>query len=196
MFFKNSRYRQQPFAVTIDAKGRRFKSLTLRAAPETDGTFLHTIEQGDRLDHLAYKYYKAPRKWWRIVDGNTEFFSPLDLLGAGVTKCVSISLGHDDESGEPPWSVLAGKFSALIGIVSYQFEEKVLLREYTLTVAGEEIPVADQSYLRAVIIDYNSLTITIDALTTAINASGFVAGTPENRGRIGRQIIIPPDAPA
>ncbi|MBU4261461.1 MAG: hypothetical protein KKC76_06210 [Proteobacteria bacterium] len=196
MFYKNSRYRKQPFTVTIDAKARRFKSVTLRATPETDGAFQHTIEQGDRLDHLAYKYYKAPRKWWRIVDGNTEFFSPLDLLGAGVTKCVRISLGHDDEAGEPPWSVLAGKLSALVGVASYQFEEKVLLDEDTVTVAGEEIPVADQSYLRAVIIDYNSLTITIDALTAAINAAGFIAGTPENRGRIGRKIIIPPDAPA
>jgi len=196
MFYKNSRYRKQPFAVTIDAKGRRFKSVTLRATPETEGTFLHTIEEGDRLDHLAYKYYKAPRKWWRIVDGNTEFFSPLDLLGASVLKCVRISLGHDDEAGEPLWSVLAGKLSALVGIASYQFEEKVLLNEYTVNVAGEEIPVADQSYARAVIIDYNSLTITEQELTAAINSSGFIAGKPENRGRIGRKIIIPPNAPA
>jgi len=196
MFSKNSRYRKQPFAVTIDPRGRRLKSVTLRATPETGGTFLHTITEGDRLDHLAYKYYKAPKKWWRIVDANQEFFSPLDLLGAGVLKCGRIPLGHDDETGEPPWSVLAKKLAALVGVVAYRFEDNVRLTEDTQTVAGESIPVAGQSYERAVIIDYNSLTISEEELTAAISSSGFIAGTPENRGRIGRQIIIPPDGPA
>ncbi len=196
MFFKNSRYRKQPFAVTIDARGRRFKSVTLRATPDTDGTFQHTIEEGDRLDHLAYSYYKAPKKWWRIIDANPEFFSPLDLLGSGVLKCVRIALGHDAEAGEPPWSVLAKKLTALVGVASYRFDDNVLLTEDTLTVAGETIAVAGQSYQRAVIIDYNRLTISEAELTAAINAAGFIAGTPENSGRIGRKIIIPPDAPA
>ncbi len=196
MFSKNSRYRKQPFAVTIDPRGRRLKSVTLRATPETGGTFLHTIAEGDRLDHLAYKYYKAPKKWWRIIDANQEFCSPLDLLGAGVLKCGRIPLGHDDETGEPPWSVLAGKLAILVGVVTYRFEDNVQLTEDTQTVAGESIPVAGQSYERAVIIEYNSLTISEEMLTAAISSSGFIAGTPENRGRIGKQIIIPPDGPA
>ncbi|RJX31908.1 MAG: hypothetical protein C4531_06865 [Desulfurivibrio sp.] len=196
MFFKNSRYRKQPFAVTVDARGRRFKSVTLRPTPATAGTFFHTIEEGERLDHLAYRYYKAPRKWWRITDANPEFFSPLDLLGDGVLQCVRIPLTHNEEAGEPPWSVLAGKLSALVGVESYLFEENVLLSEDTRTVAGEAIPVASQSYERAVLIDYNSLTISATELTAAISSSGFGAGAPQHRGRIGRPIIIPPDSPA
>lgn len=196
MFFKNSRYRKLPFAVTVDAKGRRFKTVTLRITPETSGTFQHTIEEGARLDHLAYRYYKAPKKWWRILDANPEFFSPLDLLGSSVMKTVRIPLDHDDASGEAPWSVLSDKLAALAGVASYLFEEEVLLNEYTVIVADEEIPVAEESYLRAVIIDYNSSTIAVDQLAVAVNTAGFVAGTPENQGRIGRTITIPPDAPA
>jgi hypothetical protein len=196
MFFKNSRYRKQPFAVTIDARGRRFKSVSLRATPETDGTFLHTIEEGDRLDHLGYRYYKAPRKWWRIADANGEFSSPIDLLGSGVLRSVRIPLEHDDEAGEPPWSVLAAHLTDLVGVSAYRFEDTVLLTEDSKNVAGESIPVASESYERAVIIDYNSLNITEEDLTSAITSSGFSAGRAENRGRIGRKIIIPPDAPA
>jgi hypothetical protein len=196
MFFKNSRYRKQPFAVTIDAKGRRLKSVTLRAAPETSGTFLHTIEEGDRLDHLAYKYYKAPKKWWRIIDANPEFSSPLDLLGSGVMRCVRIPLAHDDEADEPPWSQLAAGLAALIGVDAYRFAETVLLNEDSLNVAGETIPVATESYERSVIVSYNSINITEGELAAAVNATGFTAGRPENIGRIGRQIIIAPDGPA
>ncbi|MCK9296410.1 MAG: hypothetical protein M0P70_15170 [Desulfobulbaceae bacterium] len=196
MFFKNSRYRKQPFAVTIDPKGRRLKSVTLRATPATEGTFLHTIAEGDRLDHLAYKYYKAPKKWWRIIDANPEFSSPLDLLGSGVMRCVRLALAHDDEAGEPPWSRLAASLAALVGVDSYRFAETVLLTEDSIHAAGETIPVATQSYARSVTISYNSMNITESELAAAVNAAGFTAGRPENIGRIGRQIIIAPDGPA
>lgn len=196
MFFKNSRYRKQPFTVTMDARGRRFKSVTLRPTPDTAGTFQHTIEEGERLDHLAYKYYKAPRKWWRIMDANQEFFSPLDLLGDGVLQCVRIPLTHDEEAGDPPWSVLAAILAGLVGVAASRFEENVLLSEDIRTVASETIPVASQSYDRAVLIDYNSRTISVTELTAAISSSGFGAGAPQHRGRIGRPITIPPDSPA
>lgn len=196
MFFKNSRYRKQPVAITIDARGRRFKSVTLRNTPEAGGTFLHTLKEGDRPDHLAYRYYKAPRKWWRIADADADFFSPLDLFGSGVIKKVRIPLTLDDEEGETPWSRLSAGLALLVGVDSYWFEEIVLLAEDTRTVAGEVIPVAIESYERSVIINYNSLNIKEADLTAVINASGFIAGQAENIGRIGRQIIIPPDAPA
>ena len=56
-------------------------SKTLRLLPQVSGTFRHTVEDVDRLDHLAYKYYQQPRKWWRISDANPEFLSPQALLG-------------------------------------------------------------------------------------------------------------------
>lgn len=75
-----------PDTVTTDAGGRSLESRTLRLLPEVSGDFLHTVEEGDRLDHLAYKYYKQPRKWWRICDANAEFMSPQALLGKGLME--------------------------------------------------------------------------------------------------------------
>ena len=79
MFSRISRYRKLPDIVTTDSHGRTLPSKTLRLLPQVAGTFRHTVEDVDRLDHLAYKYYQQPRKWWRIVDANPEFMSPQAL---------------------------------------------------------------------------------------------------------------------
>ena len=76
MFSDLSRYRTLPDIVTTDAEGRTLASKTLRPLPEAPGTFRHTVEDVDRLDHLAYKYYRQPTKWWRMSDANPEFLSP------------------------------------------------------------------------------------------------------------------------
>ena len=64
MFSKISRYRKLPDTVSSDARGRSLQSKTLRLLPEVSGEFRHTVEEVDRLDHLAYKYYRQSRKWW------------------------------------------------------------------------------------------------------------------------------------
>ncbi len=84
MFSRISRYRTFPDIVTTDAEGRTLVSKTLRPASQAPGTFRHTVEEADRLDHLAYKYYQQPRKWWRISDANPEFLSPLGFAGEGT----------------------------------------------------------------------------------------------------------------
>ena len=81
MFSKISRYRTLPDVVTTDARGRTVSSKALRPLPTVSGTFLHTVEGVDRLEHLAFKYYQQPRNWWRICDANPEFMSPQGLLG-------------------------------------------------------------------------------------------------------------------
>ena len=81
MFSRISRYHTLPDIVTTDAEGRTFASKTLRPLPQVSGTFRHTVEDADRLDQLAYKYYREPRKWWRMSDANPEFLSPQALLG-------------------------------------------------------------------------------------------------------------------
>jgi hypothetical protein len=196
MFFKNSHYRKQPFTVTPDAQG--FKSVFLRPTPVTDRDFLCTIEDRDCLDHLAYKYYKAPQKWGRIADANVDanFFSPIDLLGTGVLKSVRIPLELNAGEKEPPWSRLTARLSALAGVDSFRFAENMLLGEAAQSTAGESIPVATQSYERSVLVNYNSLTITVNELASAVSAAGFIAGRTESIGRTGRRIIIPPDGPA
>ncbi len=92
MFSKNSRYRKVPDVVTTDSKGRKLKSRNFRLLPEVSGDFFHTVEEIDRLDHLAYKYYKQSRKWWRICDANPEFMSSQALLGKEAIVTVRFPL--------------------------------------------------------------------------------------------------------
>lgn len=60
MFSKISRYRKLPDVVAVDAQGRRLESKGLRLLPELTGTFLHTVEAGDRLDHSPTSITSSP----------------------------------------------------------------------------------------------------------------------------------------
>lgn len=32
----------------------------------------HTVTQGERLDHIAFRYLADPEQFWRVADANTE----------------------------------------------------------------------------------------------------------------------------
>ena len=190
MFSKISRYRKLPDEVTTDARGRSLQSKTLRLLPEAPGDFLHTVEQVDRLDHLAYKYYKQPRKWWRICDANSAFMSPQALLGAEPIVSDRFPLAWDDEAGQPPWAELLSKLSTTVGVEALQVvEEEVELVGQEKEGATVLVP----RYERAIIVTYNRMNVGAATLADLMVAAGFQVGQPENIGRIGKQIIIPPN---
>jgi len=116
MFFKNSRYYKLLDIVTTDGRERRVKSKAFRPAAEVGGVFRHTLEEPDRLDHLAYKYYRKPRKWWRICDANPEFMSPLALLGQEplITEHFPVST----EKPVAPWPALLRALRETVGVES------------------------------------------------------------------------------
>ena len=80
MYLPGSRYRNLPQSSPIDANGQRLLGNNLRVSPPTDGTFLHAVQDRDRFDLLALKYYNDASKWWQICDANPEFSFPNDLL--------------------------------------------------------------------------------------------------------------------
>lgn len=41
--------------------------------------YTHTYVTGERLDQLAYKYYKRPGLWWLIMDHNPEIKNPFSI---------------------------------------------------------------------------------------------------------------------
>lgn len=114
MFSKISRYRDVSDTVSLDAKGRVLASKGLRISPEVAGRLEHTIEQGDRLDQLAYKFYKQPRDWWRIADANPGFMSAEALLGNEPETRVEIPLTW--EGSLPPWSALLQTLARTLGV--------------------------------------------------------------------------------
>jgi hypothetical protein len=82
MIFKGSRYEKTGAYQVTDADGRAFTALRIRFIPPTPAGFLHTFKTGERLDILAYNFYRNPEKFWLIADANTEM-DPDDLLEPG-----------------------------------------------------------------------------------------------------------------
>lgn len=114
MFSRISRYRLLPDEATPDARGFTVAWKSLRLVPPTPGTFLHTVEEADRLDHLGVRYYTQPRDWWRIADANPGQLSPWALLGKEPRATVRIPvawLGYD-----APWAALLATLREVPGV--------------------------------------------------------------------------------
>jgi nucleoid-associated protein YgaU len=87
MIFKGSRYESTGTYQATDADGRVVVALVPRAIPPTPAGYYHTFVEGDRLDLLAYKFYRNPEKWWRIADAN-DAVDPDDLATPGRTVLI------------------------------------------------------------------------------------------------------------
>jgi len=179
MFSKISRYRKLPDDVTIDADGFSFQSKSLRLIPFVDGSFQHTVEEVDRLDHLGYKYYKQPRKWWRICDANPDFPSPQALLGK--EPIVHGEFPVEFDVSDPPYAVILAAVRNLVGV------ENALLGEND---AGIMVLFNSMTTSAATI----AATITASAVAEGIAAEDVTVSEMRNIGRVGKKIIIPPDS--
>lgn len=173
MFSKSSRYKKIKDIVTTDARGGALESKCLRLLPGVSGTFLHTIEENDCLDHLAFKYYKQSKKWWQICDANPEFMSPLALLGKEpiIISLFPVSFTTDDN---PPWYKIIKRLSQIPGVQDAFFEEAI-----------QEVKIVK--------VIYNRLNISAADLKKAIEDEDnrFNVGEVENIGRVGKKILIP-----
>lgn len=79
MIFKGSRYESTPIVDVIDASGRAVAAIGIRFTPPTTAGYVHTVTDSDRLDLLAYHYYRNPEKFWLIGDANSEL-DPHELV--------------------------------------------------------------------------------------------------------------------
>lgn len=84
MIFKGSRYEKlAPLAVTVTTPdGRQHAALPIRFPPDTPAGYQHVTVAGDRLDLLAYHYYRDPQRFWLIADANPAM-DPEELLTEG-----------------------------------------------------------------------------------------------------------------
>lgn len=193
MFAKISRYRKLKDIAVADADGRTLESKEFRLPPDVSGTFLHSIEEKDRLDHLSFKYYKQPRKWWRICDANPGFMSPQALLGKEPVATVRFPLSFHDSGVLPPWPALIRNLRRRLGVEDVQPVEDIRLVEEEQTFGGKTVSVIKEHYDRAVVVTFNRKNVDAEDLADVITASGFGVAQPQNIGRIGKNIIIPPD---
>lgn len=174
MFSRISRYRKLPDVVIVDAKGRRLASKSLRLLPDVTGTFLHTVEEGDRLDHLAFKYYEQPRSWWHIADANPAFLSPEAMLDQKPWITLQIPLTWDGPA--PPWSELLRDLLQIIGV------ETAVMGSPEQAFASSEILLPPPSFtlnpsLTAELDESGRTQVVTPALTAALLAEGVTLST-------------------
>jgi nucleoid-associated protein YgaU len=83
MFFEGSRYRRVPDAAFSDGAGRSLPVKRTREPVRTETGLTYQVRSGDRLDALAFKFYRDPRRWWIIADANPEALTLEQLLEPG-----------------------------------------------------------------------------------------------------------------
>lgn len=83
MFFDGSRYQRTADAGFVDGEGRPVQLKSSREPVDTELALIYQVRQGDRLDTLANKFFRDPRKWWLIADANPELLTPEQLLVPG-----------------------------------------------------------------------------------------------------------------
>ena len=81
MFFAGSRYADVPTHRLTLPGGREVAYKGNRDIGPSAPLWLHAVAQTERPDHLAYRYYHDPERFWRICDCNGEFWPP-DLVAA------------------------------------------------------------------------------------------------------------------
>lgn len=79
MFFKGSRYATTDEHEIIDSRGRVIRYKKVRSIPESQPRLAHIVTQGERLDHIAHRYYRDPKRFWVICDVNRTMW-PDDLV--------------------------------------------------------------------------------------------------------------------
>jgi len=82
MIDRRSRYATTAVLTVQDGRGGIEPVLDLRAVPPTAAVLSLTPTDTDRLDLLAWRFYRDPTRFWRICDAVSEL-DPFDVLEPG-----------------------------------------------------------------------------------------------------------------
>jgi hypothetical protein len=65
-----SRYANLPTYARIDHRGRLVMVVPVPAPPNDQLLGIHVLREGERVDHLAFRYLENPAGFWRISEMN------------------------------------------------------------------------------------------------------------------------------
>lgn len=100
-FSDNSRYQGLPIATWTRPDGQIVHYVTRRFIPAAEHfTPLqeHMVQENDRLDNIAARYFSDPQLYWRLCDANNAM-NPLDLTRE-VGRRLRITLPQDIPASE------------------------------------------------------------------------------------------------
>lgn len=93
MFFKGSRYEDVESTTVTDVTGRELEYKRIRHIPPTEARFGYAVADGERLDHVAHRFYKDPERFWRICDANLATWPPELMTPPGRTIGIPAAQG-------------------------------------------------------------------------------------------------------
>jgi hypothetical protein len=79
VFFKGSRYEDVPTLEHLTQDGRVIHYKARRIIPPTAGITKHVVDEGERVDHIAFQHFRDPERFWRVADSNGVIY-PEELL--------------------------------------------------------------------------------------------------------------------
>jgi hypothetical protein len=68
MFEPPSRYATTPTYIVTDHRGRQVVVVSVPPRPVQAELGVHLRREGERLDHLAFRYLGDATAWWRIAE--------------------------------------------------------------------------------------------------------------------------------
>jgi hypothetical protein len=86
MFDAKSRYAKLTTYVVIDRRGRVVSVVPAAAAPDQRLLGIHAHKQGERIDHLAWRYLDDQAGYWRIAEFNDV------MLPEALTEALEIPI--------------------------------------------------------------------------------------------------------
>ena len=175
-----------------DKQGQLRSARALRLNVRVAGTFEHVLNEHDRLDHLAAKYYRQPAAWWHICDANPEFLSPLALIGSEPMYTDQFPLVFANRQTVPQINDTIRQIAEMNGV------ERVTLTHTTQIVPitpVANVTVQAEWFEWVLVVVYNGTLLTTAEIGAAITAAGITVGMPRRMRRVGKRIIIPPDSP-
>jgi hypothetical protein len=82
MIDRKSRYRTTAVLTVDDGRGGIQPLLDLRETPTAVAVLHVTPTASDRLDLLAWRFYRDPTRFWRVCDA-ADALDPFDVVAAG-----------------------------------------------------------------------------------------------------------------
>jgi hypothetical protein len=79
---RRSRYRSTPVLDVDDGHGSTHPLLDLRVPPPTTTVLEVVPTASDRLDLLAFRFYRDPTRFWRLCDASSRL-DPFDVVAPG-----------------------------------------------------------------------------------------------------------------
>ncbi|MBN1203492.1 MAG: hypothetical protein JXB05_01025 [Myxococcaceae bacterium] len=83
MLYQGSRYAGTEVVEPVNTEGEHPRVLALRRISAPKGVLEYVVMEGERLDHLAQRFYSDPKKYWLILDANPHELNPFELLRPG-----------------------------------------------------------------------------------------------------------------